>query len=183
MVFSGDGGNYKEDSPAEPQNYYAETKLRGEREVLGYEKGLVLRVNPIGIRPYGKHPSFIQWFINAAKNNQSFDLFTDVRINPISTNTLAQIICELLFSFKTGILHLGSRDIANKADIWRLIVSNFPKFSGTVTELSVDETKSGKIAKRPKEMWLNVDKAQIEGYVMPFWKTEVDSVLKEILTL
>ncbi len=181
MVFSGTSGDYKEESVPSPQNYYAETKLCGEREVLKYEKGLVIRANPIGVRTEGSHPSFIQWFVNAAKNNSSFDLFTDVRINPISTDSLAGILGDLLNSFQSGILHLGSRDIANKADIWRLVVSYFPDFSGSVRELSVDETLSGRIAKRPKEMWLNVGKAMSLGLELPFWRIEVESVMKELL--
>lgn len=70
MVFSGNEGNYNEKSIPEPLNYYAKTKLEGEKEVLKYDKGLVVRVNPIGLRASGAYPSFIQWFVEAARTNK-----------------------------------------------------------------------------------------------------------------
>lgn len=181
MVFSGHRGNYKERDIPKPLNYYARSKLDGEKEVLKYSNGLVVRANPIGARPPGAHPSFIQWFVNAAKNNKSFTLFSDVRINPISTLRLSQTIVRLLEDFKPGILHLGSLDVANKADIWRLVVSKFPMFTGRVVEKSVDETEAARIAKRPKDMWLNVDNASSLGLKMPRWKKEIELVLKELI--
>jgi dTDP-4-dehydrorhamnose reductase len=180
MVFFGKTGNYKETSRTEPVNHYAETKLAGEAEVLKYQKGLALRVNPIGVRPPHTHPSFIQWFVDAAKNNKSFTLFTDVNINPISTSTLANVICQLIENFTPGVLHLGSRDVVNKATIWREIVSNFPTYSGLVTKKPVSEATIAQIAKRPREMWLNISKAVSLGFVMPRWKAEVNTVLKEL---
>lgn len=181
MIFSGVTGNYTETSRVAPLNYYSKTKYLGEVAVLKYNSSLIIRVNPIAVRPKGAFPSFIQWFVDVARTNQSFELFTDVRINPISTNTLSHVISKMLVSFNPGIIHLGSRDVANKADIWELIVANFSKFSGKVTKLSVNDTKSGRVARRPREMWLNVDKATFRGYKMPTWKTEVKKVLKELL--
>lgn len=180
MVFPGDQGNYREESPTRPLNHYAQTKLLGEKEVLAYKKGLVLRANPIGIRPAGTHPSFIQWFVDAARHNRSFSLFTDVRINPISTNTLASMISRLLLDFQPGILHLGSPDIANKAEVWEMVLEKFPNFSGSVVKESVDRTEAGQLALRPKEMWLNVEKAERSGYRIPSWKDEVQTVLKDL---
>jgi dTDP-4-dehydrorhamnose reductase len=180
MVFSGKRGNYKESDAPNPLNYYARTKLLGEKLVLQYKKGLVLRVNPIGVRPPGAHPSFIQWFVEAAENNRSFQLFSDVRINPISTQSLSKIIFRLLNHFRAGTFHLGSRDVVNKAEIWDRIISGYKNFSGKVSRISVSKTKAGKIASRPKEMWLNVKKAQRSGYRLPTWKTELDLVLKSM---
>lgn len=181
MVFSGTEGDYKETSRPKPLNYYAKTKLLGEKEVLKYKNSLVLRANPIGVRPPGAHPSFIQWFVDAARNNKSFTLFTDIRVNPISTTTFSDIISKLINDFKRGVLHLGSADVVNKAEIWDLILSRFSKFSGVVKKASVDKTETNKIAKRPKEMWLNVQKAVTLGYEMPSWKAEVARVLNEII--
>jgi dTDP-4-dehydrorhamnose reductase len=179
MVFSGQAGNYSEESKPQPLNYYGHTKYLAEQEVLKYPQGLVIRVNPIGIRPASSDPSFIQWFVAAARTNQSFTLFQDVKINPISTTTLSSYILKLLTHFQSGILHIGSRDVVNKAEIWEMILAKFPYFSGTVTPATVDATSAGKIARRPKEMWLNVDKAK-KLFTLPSWKQEVTTVLSEL---
>ena len=180
MVFSGKEGDYKEEDRVDPINYYGQTKADAEKLVLQYNKGLVLRVNPIGRRPLGAHPSFMQWFVDMATNNRSFSLFTDVIINPISTSTLSNIIGDLIVDFNPGTLHLGSRDKVNKADIWEEVVKSFPNYSGTITKISVNKTHAGKIASRPHKMWLNVEKSSKFGYPMPLWKTEVSKVLEEI---
>lgn len=181
MVFSGKEGNYKETDKTEPPNYYGKTKNDGEKKVLKYKNGLVLRANPIGKRPLGAHPSFIQWFVDVASNNRSFNLFTDVVINPISTTTLSYLVIEIISKFKPGILHLGSRDRVNKAEIWEEVLKLFPSYSGKTTKLSVNKTHAGKIALRPHEMWLNVDKALSLGYSMPTWKDEIRAVLGDII--
>jgi len=181
MVFSGKKGNYKETDKAAPLNYYGKTKNEAEKIILKYKKGLVLRVNPIGKRPLGAHPSFLQWFVDMASNNRSFSLFTDIVINPISTTTLADILAEIIKNFKSGILHVGSRDKVNKAEIWEKVLRFFPNYSGEITKLGVNKTHAGKVAFRPHEMWLNVDKAMSMGHRLPNWKEEVRLVLRDII--
>ncbi|MFH1769713.1 MAG: SDR family oxidoreductase [Parcubacteria group bacterium] len=184
MVFSGTRGNYHEIDKTSPINFYGKTKVAGENIILKYEKGLVLRMNPIGVRPTGAHPSFVQWFYEAAKNDKSFTLFSDVWINPISTQTLAGVIEELIKSSGTGILHVGSLDRVNKADIWKIIVAKFSKFSGKVSKAPVEKTKTASIARRPKEMWLNVDNIQkTYGITMPQWQKEIVIVLNQLSKL
>ena len=180
MVFSGKKGNYSENDKTDPVNYYGKTKNEAEKIVIKYKKGLVLRANPIGKRPLGAHPSFMQWFVDMASNNRSFSLFMDVVINPISTATLAFLIGDIINNFRPGVLHLGSMDRVNKAQIWEEVVKLFPNYSGKITKLSVNKTHAGKIAPRPHEMWLNVKKAIDMGFSLPNWKNEVHIVLKEI---
>lgn len=181
MVFSGKEGNYKETDRTEPTNYYGKTKDKAEKKTLKYKNGLVLRANPIGKRPLGAHPSFMQWFVDMASNNRSFNLFTDVVINPVSTVTLSNVLSDLIKNFKSGILHIGSKDRVNKAEIWSEVLKYFPDYSGKTTKLGVNKTHAGKIALRPHEMWLNVDKAVSLGYSMPNWKDEIRTVLEDII--
>ncbi|MEK7589174.1 MAG: SDR family oxidoreductase [Patescibacteria group bacterium] len=181
MVFSGDTGDYREEDIPQALNYYGETKILAEQEVLNYKKGLIIRANPIGIRPKGAHPSFVQWFVRAAAENRSFTLFNDVVINPISAKTFSYLVIDFLRNFRPGIIHLGSFNVVNKAEVWGVIRNHFPHFSGEVTEISVDETSAGHIARRPKQMWLNVQKAIALGYEMPSWETEARQVLSKII--
>lgn len=181
MVFSGRRGNYKELDRPDPINYYGKTKMEAEKIVMKYKLGLVIRVNPIGKRPLGHHPSFMQWFVDMASNNRSFHLFTDVIINPISTVRLSGIIRDLIDNFRPGILHIGSSDVVNKAEIWKEVLEYFPDYSGKVIRVGVNKTHAGKIASRPHEMWLNTDKARLEGHNLLPWKIEVKNVIKDII--
>ena len=173
FIFDGYRGDYREDDCPLPLNFYASTKLIGEEISKDYENSLIIRVSPIGMRTDGQLPNFVQWFMGQARDNGSFSLFTDVRLNLVHTETLAKLILQAIEKKELGILHLASRDIVNKAEIWDEIVKKSPNFSGNVQRISVDGTSAGMIAKRPKEMWLNVDKASGLGYDLPSWRDEL----------
>ena len=53
IVFFGEKGNYKEHDIPYPQNFYSLSKLLGEQIVSDYDRGLVLRINLIGVHPRG----------------------------------------------------------------------------------------------------------------------------------
>lgn len=170
-VFSGITGNYKEDDTPDPRNFYSLSKLLGEEAVLAYHRGVVIRTVPIGIHSLGRPPlSFFEWLLDSIKNNKDFDLFVDSNINPLSTVTLSRLIPEAL-NIGHGILHLGSRDHLSKAEIGKLVLKNFPDFSGRVRYISMDEKKD--FTYRAKEIWLNADKAIALGMVIPSLESEL----------
>ncbi len=180
MVFSGKKGDYKETSKVDPINYYATSKAMGETIVRKYKQGLVLRFNPIGVRAAGAHPNFVQWFAERGQKNESFEMFSDVVVNPLSVGTCVSYIIRMIEDFKPGVLHFGSRDVVGKKEIGEYVLSKFPDFTAKIKEKPVDETKVGKVAHRPQQMWLNTDKAISLGFKMPSWKTELNNVLKEL---
>lgn len=176
-VFSGETGNYKESDTPDPKNFYSWTKLLGEEAVLAYNKGVVVRAIPIGIHSIGRpQANFIEWLVDSARNNRTFDLFNDVYINAISAEGLAKILAEIPAVLEKGALHIGSRNRLSKAEIGRMVISKFPNFSGQARSISVDEM-SGDFASRPKEMWFNVGKAVKLGLKMPDLKDELKRIL------
>lgn len=176
-VFSGETGNYKESDTPDPKNFYSWTKLLGEEAVLAYDKGIVVRVVPIGIHRIGRpQANFIEWLVDAARNNASFNLFNDVYINAISAENFVKILTRIPTVLKNGVLHIGSRNRLSKADIGRVVISKFPNFSGQVKLISVNDMP-GDFASRPKEMWFNTGKAAKLGLKMPDLKSELDLIL------
>lgn len=165
-VFDGKKGDYKEADETNPLNYYSFSKVQGENHVLGYEKGVVVRTIPIGLHFAGRKPtSFLEWLVSSFKNNLDVNLFTDSRINPLTVVTLATTIAKILPLIDNGIIHLGSRDVVSKADIGLEVKNFFPAYSGNLNLISMDD--DNQIAERPKEMWLNVDKALSLGLSLP----------------
>jgi len=177
-VFDGKKGNYKELDKTNPINYYNFSKVQGENHVLKYEKGLVIRTIPLGLHSAGRKPAnLLEWLVNSFKNNLDINLFTDVRINPLTITTLATIIAKVpfLLDLDNGVLHLGSRDVVSKADVGIEVKKFFPMYSGNLNLTSMDE--NNQIAKRPKEMWLNVDKALSLGFDLPEALIDIDLYL------
>ncbi|MDO8496900.1 MAG: sugar nucleotide-binding protein [bacterium] len=166
-VFDGKIGNYKETDKPNPVNYYNLSKVEGEKIVLKYEKGIAVRMIHLGLHLASRKPaSFFEWLVDSFKNNRDISLFNDVRVNPLSVSTMAKLIFKIPAVTDKGLLHLGSCDVVSKADIGREVLKFFPKYSGKVNFISMDDNKQ-KLTNRPKEMWLNVDKALSLGFDLP----------------
>jgi dTDP-4-dehydrorhamnose reductase len=179
-VFSGERGDYRENDALDPRNRYNESKAEGERVVSEYDRSLILRLNVIGIHPEGSRgKNFFEWLVDSVRGNKDMNLFTDIRINPLSNWTLAETIRDLIVRWPgVPVLHLGSRTVLSKAEIGRMVVANFPAYTGTVREVSSDTLSA--VAFRPKEGWLNVEKAQALGFAMPTLEDEVVRLLKRM---
>lgn len=166
-VFDGKAGNYKETNKPNPVNYYNFSKVEGEKAVLKYEKGIAIRMIHLGLHLANRKPaSFFEWLVDSFKNNRDINLFNDVRVNPLSVSTMARLILKVPAVMDRGLIHLGSRNVVSKADIGREVMKFFPKYSGKVNFISIDDNKQ-KFTSRPKEMWLNVDKALSLGFDLP----------------
>ena len=175
-VFKGDHGDYREDDAPEPTNAYNQSKREGERHTLDYERGTVLRLNLIGIHPDGSRgKNFFEWLLDEFRADKDITLFADACINPLSNWTIAALIAKILTRDRLGkILHIGSRDVKSKADIGEMVRPRFPDYRGVVQQGSVDAIADG--VYRPKQMWLNTDKAAALLGPMPTVAQELDTI-------
>jgi dTDP-4-dehydrorhamnose reductase len=179
-VFRGDHGNYREEEAPEPTNAYNQSKREGERRTLDYERGMVLRLNLMGIHPDGSRgQNFLEWLLDGFRANKDMTLFADACINPLSTWTIAALIANILTRDGLGkILHIGSRDIKSKAAIGELVRARFPSYRGTMQQGSVDAIADG--VYRPKQMWLNTDRAAALLGPMPTVAQELDTMFARL---
>ncbi len=96
------------DEVAEPSplNFYAFTKLMGEKKVLDMcPNALVIRTNFYGWGPsYRK--SFSDFIISNLRSNKSIKLFTDVFYTPIIISELVEIVHKLLAKNLSGIFNV-----------------------------------------------------------------------------
>lgn len=181
-VFDGKTGNYREADKSNPTNYYNFSKIEGENIILSYKKGIVVRTIPLGLHLADRESaSFLEWLVDSFKNNLDINLFTDVRINPLSVTTLAEAIVKIPTVMDGGLLHLGSRDVVSKADIGLEVKKFFPKYSGNLKLISMDDRRQS-LTTRPKEMWLNVDKALSLGFALPNALADINKYLTKRVT-
>jgi dTDP-4-dehydrorhamnose reductase len=178
-VFKGDHGDYREEDVPEPTNAYNRSKREGERYTLDYDRGTVLRLNLIGIHPdSSRGQNFFEWLLDGIRANKDITLFADACINPLSNWTIAALIAKILKCDGSGrILHIGSRDVKSKAAIGELVRARFPGYRGTVRPGSVDAVVDGVF--RPKQMWLNTDRASALFGPMPTVVQELDTMFAQ----
>lgn len=156
-VFPGINGDAKENDLPYPKNWYNLTKYMGEVVALEDARSVVVRLNLIGVHPEGSRGmNFCEWLVDAARKNADLKLFTDVRMNPLSNWTIADLIGKLLKQdCAQRIVHLASSDVRSKADVAQMLLRAFPEYRGNVELTSLDAIPSN--AERPKEMWLNTE--------------------------
>lgn len=156
-VFDGKNGDYKESDSPHPLNYYASSKLKGEKAALKINpNSLIIRTNIYGFHvPKGN--SLAEWALDNFKQNKKINGFNDVYFNPVYTWQLAKIIKTIVEGGKIkGILNIVSDKSVSKYDFLCLLAKAFYNKQNLVNSISVDELKF--IAKRPKNTVLNINK-------------------------
>jgi len=115
-VFNGEGSTpwVETDKPNPPKpNYYGETKLWGEQEVLKFEKNLTLRVQWL----YGKKRDRF----TTLKDKKVFTPFMDQFGAPASTEHVCQILMEMLELDAKGLYHFAYDDYTTWAGVYQFV--------------------------------------------------------------
>jgi len=148
-------GAYTESDPVNPINFYAKTKLMGERCVQKMTDGLILRTNIIGWTKEGK-TSFAEWVLKGLINNEPLGLFYDVYFSPLTVYDLSIIVEEIIKNPIFGLYHCGSSDCISKYEFGIMMAKIFQLSSESISKVSVDEMNFK--ANRSKNMTLNSGK-------------------------
>ncbi len=155
-VFDGKGGNYSEEDRTNPLNYYAYTKLEGERLVLKENlDAIIIRTNIYGYHmPVGK--SLVEWAALSLYKRQKISGFNDVYFNPLYTKRLAEIIYNLInINFK-GLINVGCKEKLNKYEFLIRLADVFSIDTSLIQSVSIDTVNFK--AERPKNTTLNTQK-------------------------
>ena len=165
-VFDGKRGCYQETDEPAPLNVYAESKLRGEQEVLRRNpSALVVRVNIYGWNAQNKF-SLAEWILAQLLSGKQVPGFTDVQFTPILVNDLAEVLLTMLDRGLSGLYHVGGSEKISKFEFARRVASVFGLDPGQVVPARIAEAQLR--AQRPPDMSLNTEKVRAAlGYPMP----------------
>jgi len=156
-VFDGEKGLYREEDMPNPQNYYAKTKLEGERILQKYDvKYAIIRTNIYGWNIQNKL-SLAEWILEGLKNERVLTMFKNVFFSPILVNNLAEAIFELYQRNLQGVWHVAGVERCSKLHFAYKIAKIFGLNNKKIKPISIDE--SNLKAKRPKDSSLDVSKA------------------------
>lgn len=147
MVFDGKKeGGYDENSEIDPINVYGRSKAAGERHVLAYPLGYVVRSSWLfGTtlqrgKPRGKN--FVETVLERARAGEELTVVSDQFGKPTSTTDLSHAIYQLVLgSYAPGVYHLVNEGVAS----WYDVAVEVLKLSGTksvVTPISAKSYKS-----------------------------------------
>lgn len=169
--FTGEGDAlHDESSPVTLLHEYARTKFAGEMFALTAPRALVLRTNILGAKK-----GFARFAIDALKKGDGA-FFDDFYTSPLHVEAFAKAALDLANAKATGVVNLGARGCASKAELAR----------GLSLRLGLDfsKAKTGSVAalspRRAESLGLDVRKAEaILKYQLPGWEQSLDAVALE----
>lgn len=164
-VFDGQSGNYSENSVVNPLNYYAETKLQGEKIVEETVSNFyILRTNIYGFNKTFKN-SLFEWGYTHLKSGISINGFDNMYFNPMYIGQLAKFI-EVLINSPTpfGTYNIGTTEIISKYEFLMKIVSGFNFSDDLVNKVYFNQEEF--VARRSLNTTLNTSK--INSYISDF---------------
>lgn len=112
FVFRGDKGFYKEEDERAPVNYYGETKLIAEDEVMKYRFAWsVVRTALVYGKTFSGRENIVTNTAKALQNQRPLKIFTDQLRTPTYVEDLAAGMVSIIESNATGIYHLSGEDL------------------------------------------------------------------------
>jgi dTDP-4-dehydrorhamnose reductase len=143
-VYDGKIGNYDENSLTNPLNYYAISKLNGEKLVTdATNKAYIMRLNIYGFHnPTGQ--SLFEWAINNLRDGKEIVGFKNVFFNPLYTNQVAHIIEKTIIDqVPFGTYHLGADSYISKYDFLIKIAERFNLDKSLIDGVNVNNNSMG----------------------------------------
>lgn len=111
FVFSGEKGDYTEDDPADPVNYYGKTKEEAEAAVREYEADwAIVRTVLVYGQPLSGRSNILTIVKDKLEKNESYNVVDDQTRTPTYVEDLAAGIVKIIDQRATGIFHLAGKD-------------------------------------------------------------------------
>jgi len=159
-VFDGKKGMYTEEDPPNPVNYYALTKLEGEKIVLkSATPRVIVRTNIYGWNAQ-KKVSIAEWMLNTLLEKRKLTLFSDVFFNPILVNNLSDVIMEILEKDLRGLFHVAGSERCSKLQFGLVLAEVFDLDKNLIKPVLLSDKNL--VAERPKDPSLSVERIKRE---------------------
>ena len=155
-VFTGNSGNYFEDSAHDAADVYGATKSKGE--VIA-KNMMILRCSVIG-RELSSHIEFMDWILEQPIDS-ALQGFTNHHWNGLTTYQFAKIVLGIIDSnsFRPGIHHVLPSDSCSKFELMQLICDIFGrsdiKIEAVESESNVDRRLSTRFPSINDGFWRN----------------------------
>jgi dTDP-4-dehydrorhamnose reductase len=132
LVFDGTQGNYTEEDPPNPIMAYGQAKADMEHALLAMGTDLVIvRTSLIlTLEPMGKH---VTWIVDALRQGEARNLFTDELRCPIWSDQLAAALLELSTLNYRGLLHVAGPEATHRYALGLALADHFGLDSSLIT--------------------------------------------------
>jgi dTDP-4-dehydrorhamnose reductase len=159
FVFSGEKGIYHEEDETGPVNYYGQTKLLAEAEVLNYPFGwsIVRTVLVYGHPKSGRH-NILTTVAETLKKGEMLNIFSDQMRTPTYVEDLAAGIASIIEKRAGGVFHLSGEDMLTPYQMACAVAGYLQLNQNLIKE--VTEATFQQPAKRPPKTCFDLNKAK-----------------------
>jgi dTDP-4-dehydrorhamnose reductase len=174
-VFDGGKGLYKETDPANPINYYGQSKLDGEAAIKkACDNYAIARTSVIYSwvsistiqSSSGKPLNFAMWLTQKLGKGESVNIVTDQYSSPTLADSLAQALIRLCEGDVTGLFHAAGKTRLNRYEFTLKLAEKMGYDTFLVNP--VDSSSLKQAAARPIDSSLHVGKIErVLGLPMP----------------
>lgn len=164
-VFNGEkeDSSYSEEDEPDPLSNYGKSKREGEIATLSISsKNCVIRlIMPFRAR-YDKKLDIARLTLENLKKGEKMFGVIDQNINPVFVDDLSFAIGFILKKKAFGIYHIGATTYTTPEKFLKKIAQIFKLNENLIEGVSFKEFSKTKIAKRPKNSWLETSKFRSE---------------------
>lgn len=155
-VFDGKLGNYSEESPTTPEDFYGHTKALGE---IRYDHSLTIRSSFVG-QELAVHSELLDWFLQ--QKGKKIGGFTNAMYSGISTTQMARVVGDIIEFHPelNGLYNLAMPQPISKYDLLCLARDAY--------ELDVEVTQNPSLVTNP-----TLDGSKLRNAIqleLPDWK-------------
>lgn len=156
-VFDGINGNYLEDHPVNPINFFGKSKVVGEKHVEEFANDYcIIRTGMV----YGTSPikqTLPDWILNKIEKQQKLELISDQFMTPTYIENLMDMLIEVIKKNIGGKIHLsGPQKFSRYTFCLELL-----KIMGISYDITSVSQKSFEKTDRPTNSSLNTSKASL----------------------
>ena len=176
-VYDGSKGNFNEEDPVNPCNYYGQSKYEGEEAVREKENSLMLRTNIFGWNVQEKD-SIAEWVLHQLIKHNAIKGFKDAHFSSIYTFEFARILEEAIKKGLKGLYNCGSRTSLSKYEFACTLAERFKLDKSLVEPVNIDDFPF--VAKRGKNLSLDSSKLSYDlGVELPTIEESLDAFLHD----
>ena len=164
FVFDGEKGMYSEEDERSPVNYYGETKVMAEDEVMKYpyDWSIVRTVLVYG-KPFFSRQNILTSTATALRNGNPLKIFNDQVRTPTYVEDLVSGLQAIIEKKAAGIFHISGADVRTPYEM-AVAVARHLNLNEHLIE-KVTEGEFSQPARRPLKTGFNISKAKtVLGY-------------------
>ncbi len=159
LVFDGATGAYREENPPSPVSTYGRSKVAAEQAVMGYRRGVVVRLPLMYGLPDVERETTFRSQLASLVGGRPLRLFTDEYRSPLALEDAAAAIVTLLQSDYRGLTHCGGPQRLSRFQMGELAASAL----GVRADLLVPSTQAALGAPEPRPADVSIRSERFEA--------------------